>query len=762
MQKGVKAVSIAALAVLLLVIVAFTVYHFQSGKGAAQKSEAKPAAQKSEATPAAAGVPSARASDPVWQVMADLAYLDLHPPDLSPPNTAAYARAFDTDPERTEQGIEKRIALVPYEGSLSTPADLLTTGLANSLDRAQLVQAVLKSSGIEARIVSTGQDGKIVFAKYPATMPVNLPPVKPDVLEALRKEVSEVSPLVLAKLKKQKGGNWAASLTGAKMEKRLYWVQYQRSGNWVDLVPEDTTVPESKRSSAQVLSPDDLAALQWQVKLTVTNSFSAGPQEQQVLTFSAPASDLNGAALTFFNRPDDSQQFTPYFFYGDKTLPGTKFPVKQDDHELDHQLLKIDVAGPSGSRHFERVLVGPKGTESNSERMLEIATLARITVVTRSISDEEFKRSISGNLAQCARLVFGKAGELQSGPSANFVSPAAIGVLDTSHRAAGLGAAGEQVLAFQGRPALALEHDFLQVNGDALEHRHSFDLIDPGHSEYAPKAGKDTMVQAAIEQSVVDAWLEDRVTSGKTVLTSRGAVHELLASAAPLNISKPPAMLGADKYGTIRPAYLLGAATQGKAAGWRFDPGPQLVPVLWNYSGGTESADTPVARVQKLCDAIPKGLWFVPAEVFPQKFLVGGLVKYDCALQKAYLAAASRIEDIGRLIGGEAPASPGVSDDDLKKMIDELGPDLVKNILLGALGQAGSGLGVHGVLGEEPEHSSATDQIIRYLTGVGADALSDNAAEKLKEYLGEIQKSSQEGKSPDQIERDIAKDFSPR
>ncbi len=53
MQKGVKTVSIAALAVLLLVIVAFAVYHFQTGKGAAQNSEAKPAA---------VGVPSARAT----------------------------------------------------------------------------------------------------------------------------------------------------------------------------------------------------------------------------------------------------------------------------------------------------------------------------------------------------------------------------------------------------------------------------------------------------------------------------------------------------------------------------------------------------------------------------------------------------------------------------------------------------------------------------------------------------------------------------
>src|SRR5260370_37863634 len=130
MHKGGKAVSIVALAVLLLGIVVFAYYHSQTGKGAAQKPETKAAAQKSEATPAAAGVPSARASDPVWQVMADLAYLDLHPPDLSPPNTAAYARAFDTDPERIEEGDEKRIALVPYEGSLSSPADLLPTRVA--------------------------------------------------------------------------------------------------------------------------------------------------------------------------------------------------------------------------------------------------------------------------------------------------------------------------------------------------------------------------------------------------------------------------------------------------------------------------------------------------------------------------------------------------------------------------------------------------------------------------------------------------------
>lgn len=756
MEKGSKIVLMGVAAVLLIVGVAYAVYHFQRQSGNAAVPKAGP-----KVSPAS---PSAKTSEPVWKLLAALAYLDLHPP-APPSNSAALTRVFDTSPEQTVRAMDGRITLVPYEGSLSAPADLLTAGVANSLDRAQLVQAVLKSAGKESRIVSLPQDGKSVFAKYAATTPTNLPPVKADVLDALKKEVAEVAPLVLAKLKSQKG-NWAAGLTAAKMEKRLYWVQYQKSGAWVDLLPEDTTVPEGKRAGAQALAPEDLAALQWQVKLTVTNSLTGNAPDQDVLTFSAPASELSGAALTFFNRPDDAQkQFVPSLFYGNKTIAGTGFAVKQNDQELDHQLLKIDVTGPSSTRHFERVLVGPKATgttESASERLLEIATQARITVLTRTISDAEFGRAISGNLIQCAHIAFGKTPPSADSPAANFVSPSAIAVLDTSHRAAGFGDAGRQILAFQGRPAIAMDHDFVVVNGDSLERRHSFDLVDPGHALYASSntgAAKDILVQAAIEQSVVDAWLEERATSSKKVLSSRGAVHDLLTYAAPLRISKPPANAGSDKYGATSPAYLLGATTQGKAAGWRFDPGPQMVPILWNYTGGTESADAPMKRVEKLCNAIPTALWFVPTEAFPPKFLLGGLVKYDCALAGAYVAAANRIDLISQQIAGNKPADSGPSDNDLKKMIDGLGPDLVKNILLNALGQAASGLAVEGLKGGGGEHASTAKEIIDYLTGVGADALSDKAADKLKEYLDEIQKSQQEGKSPEQIESDIARDY---
>jgi hypothetical protein len=744
--------------VVLVGMAALAACYFYSGQASAQKSAEAP-----QQGPVPTGDShSAKSSDPIKQAIASLAYVDLHGSDLPPQKGAAdYARAFNDDPERAMQEIQKRITLVPYEGSLANPPLLFEGGLANSLDRARVLETILKSAGIEARIVSAEQDGKGAFATYPATTPVKLPAGNLEILEALRQETQELSPAILAKLQKNGGGgSWATSLIGARMERRLYWVQYQRSEKWVDLVPEDSTITEGKRLSAQVLSPDALSRLVWQVKLTVTNSFAGNAAQQDILSFSAPAPDLNGAALTIFNQPDDSQKlFIPCLFYGDKKITGASFSLNEGKQELEHQLLRLDVEGPYETRHFERTLIGPKGPANNSERLLEIATLARITVVTTSLSDEQFKRSVVPNLIQSAKLVFGKVELAQNAPSANFVSVAAIAVLDGSHRIAGhIGAAAEQVLAFQGRPAVAMERDFVDVSYDALRRVHSFDIIDPGHSLYGPNAAKNTLIQAAIEQSVVDAWLEDRVTMGKNVLTSRGAVRELVTSQASLNIVKLPATIGGDKYGASLPAYRLAATSQTKAAGWRFDPGPQVVPVLWNYTGGTEAGGTSMARVKALCEALPLSMVFVPAEVFPQKFLVTGLVKYDCNLAKAYEKTAHIIGGIGQLISGEAQPNPDLSSDDLKKMIDELGPDLVTNILLGALGQSAAGLAVHAALGEESEEHSSTEALLRYLAGAGADFGADKAGERIKEYLNEVQQSLREGKSEAQIESAAAKE----
>src|SRR5262249_24727870 len=131
-------------------------------------------------------------------IVAALAYMDLHNTDLPPEKTATdYVRELGNDPEHLLQEVQKRVVLVPYEGSLNEPIRLFQTGVANSLDRARLLQTLLKASGTESRIVSVTQDGKKVFAQYAAVNPSDLPVMGSDSLEELGKEVAGLTPKIL-------------------------------------------------------------------------------------------------------------------------------------------------------------------------------------------------------------------------------------------------------------------------------------------------------------------------------------------------------------------------------------------------------------------------------------------------------------------------------------------------------------------------------------------------------------------------------------
>ena len=191
-------------------------------------------------------------------------------------------------------------------------------------------------------------------------------------------------------------------------------------------------------------------------------------------------------------------------------MKGTGFAWKAGNKELRDQLLKIDVVGPTEARHFVRVLVDGRGTASDPERGIEIAASAHIMVLTGLVSDARFGRAIADNMSQSARILFHDSDNDSNPVPANSASLPAVAVLDASHRYAGqLGEASKQLLAFQGRPAVALDRDFVEVAGDSLTRNHSFDLLDPGHSLYGIKVSGATLLQAAIDQSVVDALLED-------------------------------------------------------------------------------------------------------------------------------------------------------------------------------------------------------------------------------------------------------------
>jgi hypothetical protein len=284
--------------------------------------------------------------------------------------------------------------------------------------------------------------------------------------------------------------------------------------------------------------------------------------------------------------------------------------------------------------------------------------------------------------------------------------------------------------------------------------RHTFDLVDPGHSLYAPKVSQDELVQAAVEQSIADAWLEDKVAAGATVTTSRGAIHEIVTSSAPLRSQKQSRELAEDAYGNVSATYRLGSTSQGSVAGWRFDPGPQVVPILSDLSGGTEVSSGSMARVGTLCGRLITANLLVPVEVFPQKLLVGGLVQYDCKLAQTYVRAAKGLDIVSQQLSGNTPA-PAASGEDLDSMIRGLGPDLLRDILLSALVQSGSGLVVHRALGESEEENA----VIKYLLDTGAEATGEHFSDKIKEKLNEIEKSRAEGKSPGEIERQASEGF---
>jgi hypothetical protein len=748
--------------VLLLVIVALLVLtQHRRGKAPASAQATPPV------PPAAVAVPKTPA-DRMWDVMAGLAVLDQRGSDIPPDKTLAeQAQVLGATPDALLTAIQTHIALVPYEGSLAEPAQILDSGMANSLDRARLLSALLSASGTQTRIVSVRQGGASALATYATVAHAALPSVSPPELAAVQKEVTDVPAAVLPKL--MSGPNLANAIVGAQPEQRLYWVQYQRSGQWTDLIPTDITLGNAQRSGAQVLSDAAESKLAWQVKLTVTNQMTgdSSGKGKDVLSYSAPASDLNALAITFLNRPDGSlTKFVPTLLVGGKKVEGTGFAWKAGTKELRDQLLKIDVVGPTEARHFVRVLVDDRGTASDAERGIEIASSAHITVLTGLVSDARFERAIADNLSQSARILFHNSDNDSNPVPANSASIPSIAVLDASHRYAGqLGEASKQLLAFQGRPAVALDRDFVDVAGDSLTRNHSFDLLDPGHSLYGIKVPGETLLQAAIDQSVVDALLEDWMANGANVTTSRHAVSDLLAAGAQFSSTKPPSGRATDDFGKQRPVYRLASSGQnGIMAGWRLDPGPQLVPILGDGSGGTRTVNDQMARVQTLCKGLTWVNYLVPSEVFPAKLLVGGIVNYDCHLAQAYVKSADVLNNLAAQIGGEAPPS-STTPDDVAKQIKEMTDGLIGDIVKSSISSAVEGVAVRGI-----SHVAGADidSIVSPIVSAGADyisskigggaetgALSGPDSAAITDAVQSARGLEQAGSSPEQVEKAI-------
>jgi hypothetical protein len=101
------------------------------------------------------------------------------------------------------------------------------------------------------------------------------------------------------------------------------------------------------------------------------------------------------------------------------------------------------------------------------------------------------------------------------------------------------------------------------------------------------------------------------------------------------------------------------------------------------------------ARVASFCKGVGWVTMAIPAGYFPQKFLFSSIVSYDCKLAETYNAATDALSR------AFAPMEDGKAsnkdNDDLRKQIEGLGPDLIENTVKNAVKQTIGGLVVEGV-----------------------------------------------------------------
>lgn len=129
-------------------------------------------------------------SDPgkLWNRYAQAIGAELSRPGADPSDIAAQAGALHRDPQKIFEFVRDRVALEPYAGVLRGARGALVSGSGNSLDRALLAHELLKSAGIESRLVAgTMPDAHVdaLLARFLAGGPV------PDVVAKLSQTASE-------------------------------------------------------------------------------------------------------------------------------------------------------------------------------------------------------------------------------------------------------------------------------------------------------------------------------------------------------------------------------------------------------------------------------------------------------------------------------------------------------------------------------------------------------------------------------------------
>tara|TARA_R110001599_G_scaffold353737_1_gene595985 strand:+ start:5587 stop:8562 length:2976 start_codon:yes stop_codon:yes gene_type:complete len=485
-------------------------------------------------------------------------------------------------PELLLKILDRRLVLRPYRGSMVDPVAVLMGGSSNSLDRARLMAALLADKGRQVRIVYA-PSGKTSIA-YPVTTPPSLQTAPVGSLADIERHVQRNAPGLFRRLcpSAQACADWPAQEIYAD---KVYWAQINTGSGWQDLVPADTHLSPAAMVSTRVLSEEELQQLRWMIDISVSNSYGNRPPVT-VLKVKLPAAQMHAQPITYDNLlQTESDKFLPALSFGDEVLrTGQAFSSTRDSEPLHHQTLHIALTGPGEQWRHSRLLAKPVPQAGN----LQMVVRARITIATGPDWTEATEYLQTRTLDRLANLLYAPHEEREDSPI-NLTSFRALSLLSLSRRFSGhVGLVGPTVYSYQGRPAVIIERLYPSFSGEDVGLFSSFDLLDMGNSVYCSNCSQQQRRQAAVEQGLLDGYLEDAVMVGEVGMTSHRLTLQLLKSGKRLSSQLPRVALWADSYNNNPAGYRL-ATVDSLTTGWRLDPGPQLTPLLGPGTGGASS-----------------------------------------------------------------------------------------------------------------------------------------------------------------------------
>lgn len=610
------------------------------------------------------------------------------------------------DPAALLRLVEARVRLVPYHGLLQHPSQVLAGGAANGLDRARCLRALLEAAGHRARVVVLPAGAARVAPAGAASTRGLLAPALAAALEA---EVARVGPALRTRLAREAAWTAAAATPGPEPE--VAWVQLRRGATWLDLRFADTALPADVAAARQLWAADERARA-WRVRLTLQYEAPRGAVLRS-LVWESPAADLHARAITVANLPThDRGRLQAHLLVDGKVVTrGVQLHVGGDDVPV-RLALRVDVEGPGGARSFVRELAGaPRPDTSAIERAFELAFVARLAVTTGPVDAATLDRATAAALRRAGRLLLAprdpRAGAADAPPE-DGPSVRALALLRAS---SALAAGAAAAVGFQDRPALAIDLTRVVVRPTGLERRRGLDLVDPGHAFRGPDAAG-----AAADQAIVDGALETIALGGLApVDASHGRAAAALLAGEPL---AAPRAAGAwsDAAGGATPTYVV--APDG--AGWRLDPGPQVVPILADGTGGAATIEAArEGRVRTVTDAIGAAALLAPLDMLPAGALTQALAAYFARLRKAWLGAAGAMRRVAAMIAGDEGPSPAELAR-LERQLQALGPQLASDLATSLLADAAGGRAL-GPVGGVTGRGAAADLVVNGFVKLAID-----------------------------------------